>query len=263
MSKEKPQLHELLAVETSKNKVFNDILAEARDTFSKKDHLFKGHLTTNTPLVENIEGSAPFLESTEETQVSETIESKLDYVFKHFTQTFNVYAQKEKANQEAKADVTINGEVLIKDAPATMLLGLESKLNKIREMIVAIKTTDNTRAWTITNNKGIWQSTPEERGITKKVPRQKVVFQPTEHQPGQYESYVEDVIVGKKVVIHYTGLISSAEKAKILDRVDTLAAACKRARQRANKQVVDTSFKPGKDIANYILGKTQIADSED
>ena len=256
----KPQLHELLAVEGPLNKVAVEAIKEAKATLSKKEHLFTGIINVIEPLVEESTGRTDVLAQTEQKDVSETIEGKLSFVLKQFTKAFNVYAQKEQANQYAKADVKIGDQIIIKDAPATMLLGLESRLESIREMVSTISTTDPTQGWTATPNKGVWQARPQERAITKKVQREKVVFQPTETQPGQYTTYTEDVIVGKKITTHLSGLISSAEKSELLARVDALRNACKRARQRANKQEVNTSFRPGRDVVNYILNGKVVED---
>lgn len=257
------KLHELLAVEDSLNTVLADSVKEATASFSGKDHLFKGHTIEVSPLEESADGHTAVAPEVDQNDVAETVHGKLNFVLGHLVRAFNVYGQKERTNQEARADLIVNGETLIPDAPATMLLGLENRLKHIRAMVLAVKTNDMSKGWTPTQTSHVFQARPEERFVTKKIQRERVVIEPTEHQPGQFTTYTEDVRVGKKVTVHQSGLVSPADKAQILQRVDTLLRATKKARQRANGQVVDTSFKPGKAIKNFLLNGSVEADAEE
>ena len=247
------KLHELLAVEDSLNRTLGDAVKEATASFASKDHLFKGHTITIQPLEEDSAGHTKVAPETEVMDVAETVGSKLEFVLGHMAKAFNVYGRKERTNQEARADLVVNGEVLIPNAPATMLLGLENKLKQLRDMAVAIKTLDMSKGWKSTPQAGIFQARAEERYITKKEQRERVVIQPTETQPGQFTSYTEDVRVGKKITEHKSGLVTPTDKSLILGRIDTLLRAAKKARQRANGQEVDVKFSPGKAIKNFLL----------
>jgi len=247
------KLHEILAVEDSLNKVFGNAAKEAQATFGSRDHLFKGHRIVTTPLEEDVEGHLAVSPDSEVHDVSETVHGKLTFLFDHLTRAFNVYGQKERTNQSAKANLVVAGEVLIEDCPATMLLGLETRLRNLREVCEAIKTTDQSKGWTPTQQEHIVEARPETKFITKKVQRERVVIEPTEHQPGQYATYNEDVRVGEKTTVHASGLISPREKSDLLARIDVLMRAAKKARQRANGAEVDTKFKAGKVIKNFIL----------
>ena len=257
------KLHELLAVEESLNTVLADSLKEATNSFATKDHIFKGHKITVEALEEDTEGHTAIAAETDVTDVAETVHGKLDFVFNHLNRAFNVYGQKERTNQSAKADLVVNGDVLLKDCPATMLLGLETRLKHIRAMCLAIKTTDQSKGWVATQDKHIFEARPEEKFITRKVQRERIVIAPTEFQPGQFTTYAEDTRVGKKTTVHATGLVSPKEKSDILLRVDTLLRAAKKARQRANATEVDTKFKPGKAIKNFLLNGDVADDSEE
>jgi hypothetical protein len=257
------KLHELLAVEESLNVVLADSLKEATASFSSKDHLFKGHVVTVEPLEEDVEGHLAVAPESEVHDVAETVHGKLDFVLTHLVKAFNVYGQKEKTNQEARADLKVGGEILIADCPATMLLGLETRLKQLRQMCLAIKTTDQSKGWTLTQDKHVVQARPDEKFITRKVQRERVVIEPTEHQPGQFTVFAEDVRVGKKVVVHKSGLVSPKEKSDLLGRIDVLLRAAKKARQRANTQEVDTTFKVGKVIKSFILNGTGVAEEDE
>lgn len=257
------KLHEILAVEDSLNTVFTDAVKESVDTFSNKEHLFKGHQIIVEPLAVDTDGRTDIAPGMEEHDVAETVPSKLEFLLTHFVKAFDVYAQKEKTNQSAKSDLIVNGDVLIKDCPATMLLGLETKLKILRGALLSIKTNNRALGWVAAAQPNVWAARRDEKFITKKVQRERVVIQPTEHQPGQFTTYTEDVQVGKKITTHYSGLIDPQTKSDYIARVDILLRAAKKARQRANQQDVDTKFKVGKVIKNFILsGPASVEDEE-
>jgi len=263
MPESKTQLHELLAVEESLNTVLSDSVKEATASFSGKDHLFKGHTVTVEPLEEDVEGHLAVAPESETLDVAETVDGKLAFVFNHLVRAFNVYGQKEHTNQNARADLVVNGETLIKDCPATMLLGLETRLKHVRAMCLAIKTMDQSKGWTPTPMAGVFQARPDEKFITRKVQRERVVVEATEHHPAQFTQYTEDMRVGKKITVHTSGLVSPKGKSDLIARIDTLLRATKKARQRANGQLVDTKFKPGKAIKNFLLKGVVADDSEE
>lgn len=258
----KTQLHQILAVEESVNKTYAEALREAADSFSKKEHLFKGLLVSTRPLEEGTDGHQAVFEDTERTDVAETVPSKLTFLMRHATKAFNVYAQKEATNQLARADLVVNGEVLVKDCPATFLLGLEARLRSLRATLESIKTTDQSKGWVATDQPNVFQCRPVTTRLTKKVMRHKVVIEPTEHQAGQFTQYTEDIPVGEKTTTHFSGLISPKEKSDLLARLDVLLRAAKKARQKANTQEVVTSFKPGKVLSDFLLGSNELREED-
>lgn len=70
-----------------------------------------------------------------------TVHDKLDYMLnQHIVPYLDAVLQKERANQDAKADIVVDGIVLAKDVPATFLLGLEEKLKRVHEVLDKIPT---------------------------------------------------------------------------------------------------------------------------
>jgi len=72
--------------------------------------------------------------------------------------------------------------------------------------------------------------------------------------PAQIEKWEEVKNVGKFSKHVWTGMLSSAEKSEILDRIDTLIQAVKKARQRANTADVE-KVKIGTAFLNFINNK--------
>lgn len=247
------KLHEVLAVEDSLATTFKEILAEARKSFAEKEHLFRGHISVTKATQENEQGSAYVAEGTEKSLVVETVPAKLAYVADHTKRYLDAVAQKELANTVAKADLVVNGKVLLKDAPATLLLGLENKLKAMREVFLAIPTNDESKVWATTDMQHVYTAPAERKFITKKVDRAQVVIPPTEHQPGQYRTYTEDVVVGEKSTQHLSGKVGAYQKSEYLRRLDDLILASKKARQRANEQEVNTDLELGSIVTNYLL----------
>lgn len=135
--KKTPKLHEVLAVEADLEGAAK-ILDEALVTFNKKVDHFSGHHKTlkmfDEARVTEEEGAE------EHKEIVTTVDQKLAYLTKPIAKWWDALAQKERTNQEARADLVIDGEVLLEQVPATMLLGLESRLRMVRNVFDAIPT---------------------------------------------------------------------------------------------------------------------------
>jgi len=137
------KLHEILAVESSLEKAATNLTAESIRTFSK-DNLFSGEVKTLTMFREDEQNQ----NTTEVRKLETTVMENLEYLVKPVSDWLDVVLQKDATNQLAKADIVLsNGTVVAKDVPATFLLGLESKLNKLREMYLQIPTLEPGIEW--------------------------------------------------------------------------------------------------------------------
>jgi hypothetical protein len=87
--------------------------------------------------------------------IETTVADKLDYLSRDLSRLYDVLLQKEIGNQEARADLVVNGEVLIPDAPATFLLGMETRLKALRQVLLHIPTLEPGRTWTEDEASGI------------------------------------------------------------------------------------------------------------
>ena len=246
------KLHELLAVENDVKGQFNTILTETLKTFHS-DHAFKGFTRTLTMFDEK--DSA--MNTTERAELTTTVPKRLDYTGQFITRYLDVTLQKEATNQIAKADIIIDDKVIAADVPATFLLGLESKLNHIRQILERIPTLENSIAWEEAPDlgKGIWrQKYPEEVLKTAKQFKHQILVEPTEHHPAQIEKWEESVPVGRYVKTTISGMVTSNRKAQILENLDKLSRAVKKARQRANSTVV-VKTNIGKSLLDVIFAE--------
>ena len=249
------KLHELLAVEGDLEGTYKKIVDETAVTFEKKPGLFFGFHKALEIFAE--QDAAKNQAPDEYQELTETVQSKLDYMAAHVQRYLDVVLQKEATNQTAKADLLVDGVTMATDLPATYLLGLETKLKALRRVYDAIPTLAPGKRWVPDNSRGphIWVTErPDEKFKTAKTFRHKVLYEATPAHPAQIEKWEETENVGKYVTITWSGMLSPAEKSLILGRLDNLLRAVKKARQRANSAaVVERTI--GTEIFAYIHGE--------
>lgn len=245
------KLHELLAVEKDVENVAKNIMQETYVVFNKKPALFLGSHRKYQPFVDD---DVNYPE--EHQALTTTVPEKLDYMMRVVSLYYDVMLQKEMTNQEAKADLVIDGMILATDLPATFLLGLESRLRSLREVLAATPTLNVGIEWRKAEDKGkhVWATMhPEETLKTQRTTKSKVLYEATEHHPAQIDKWEETEAVGKYIKHVWSGMISPADKSDLLDRMDKLIMATKQARQRANSTEV-TKVNIGNKIAQYLAG---------
>lgn len=246
------KLHEVLAVEGDLDATAKKVIEEAINTFSKKpDHFLETH--RELAMFDDARSN----ENTEEHKaLVTTVADKLSYVRRHVTKYFDTFAKKEATNQVAQADLIVDGERLAENVPATLLLGLESKLKTLRGMYETIPTLQPGIDWVKDPDRGanIYKSSDAEaRMRTEKQIQHKILVDPTKEHPAQIEKWMADVAVGRITVRHWSGMLSPSEKSNLLARIDTLIRAVKKARQRAN--TAEVINKPiGEILFDYIHG---------
>jgi len=249
------KLHELLAAESDLEKRAKIIIQEAKDTFNKKASLFRGNKRTLTALRDSDdEIETNFIPETQ--RLEETVPSKLEYVRGVVEEYWNAVFQKECANQKAVAHVIVEGETIIENAPVTFLLGMEKKLKSIRDMFLQIPTLEPGHEWVIDTDlgTGIYKlKEPQTKFKTKQDIEFKVLYPATDKHPAQIEKWTVQKDVGKYELMIWSGMITSADKAVYLERIDKMLIAVKEARMRANTQDVSKG-EIASSIFNYILG---------
>lgn len=235
----KTKLHEILAIEGDLDATAKKVVDEAITTFTKKpDHFLEMHRALQ--MFDDDRQDENLVESK---ALVTTAKDKLGYVRRHIVKYLDTFAKKEATNQIATADLTVDGVTLLANAPATLLLGLESKLKNIRTMYEAIPTLQPGMDWQLDEGRGagIYRSVePETRMRTEKVIQHKVLYEATKEHPAQIEKWSADVPTGKITIRNWSGMLSPSEKSELLGRIDTLIRSVKKARQRANTaEVVD------------------------
>ena len=169
-----------------------------------------------------------------------------------WTELLDVVASKDWGNLQARADLEIDGTVLVKDAPVTYLIWLEKQLDDCRTFVDNLPVLDPGKAWKADPGTGLHTTEPVRTARHKKVPRVLLKVEATEHHPAQAEVINDDVLVGYWSNISTSGAFPEARKRQLLERLDALRKAVKQAREDANSLKVDP-IAVGTAITNWIL----------
>jgi G:T/U-mismatch repair DNA glycosylase len=259
-----PVLHEILAVESDKEKLFQSTLRELIDLFTKKIDRFNGHETTLRLFAAEDGVDVQSLEAAEAQHkaLETTVPNELEYLAKIASNYMDIVYQKEMANQKAEADLIVDGKVLVANVPATTLLGLETKLKQLRTVLVELPTLQPGVHWERDSSVGRFafrDKNPEIRAKTRKDFASRILVQPTDHHPAQIEKWTVDREIGHFTKIRWSGCISVAEKSALLERFDKLLDGVKQARQRANTQIVNSDKRIGAALFDYLLAPYRTA----
>jgi hypothetical protein len=241
------KLNQIIAVEKGiKSKSFQD-LTEAHHAVQKAA-LLSGISRTYQPKDEEGEQLPP-----ESTKVQIRAEDVLRQMGKTLTRLFDATASKDATNCVAKADVTVDGSVLLSDVPVTYLLFLEKQLTDLHTFVKKLPVLDAADSWTFNESADSYSTEPVRTIRTKKVPRNHVKAEATEKHPAQVEVYFEDIAIGYWTTVKFSGALPAKRIADLLDRVEKLQQAVKFAREEANNtDVVDR--KVGDKVFGYLFG---------
>lgn len=241
------KLNQILAIEKGlKTRVYAEFTELHNAT--QKPALMNGFHKAYQPRDEDGETYPP-----ESQKVQHNATEVFDRVAAILTELFDITATKDRANCEAKADVVVDGRVLVKDAPATYLLFLEKQLSDLTTFIAKMAELDPGSDWTVDPSTGLFKTEPSATQRTKKLQRPIVLYDATEHHPAQTQLITEDVIAGQWVTVKHSGALPAPRKRQLLGRIEKLANAVKFAREQANS--VETSEqKVGGAIFGYLFG---------
>jgi hypothetical protein len=240
------KLNQIIAVEKNiKSRALQD-LTEAHHSL-QKPALLAGISRSYRPKDEEGEQLPP-----EATKVQLKSEDIIRKTSETLTKLFDVVATKDWANCQAKADVVVDGQKLLNDVPATYLLFLEKQLVDLHTFIKKLPVLDASETWAFDQSADCWATEPVMTTKTKRVPRNHVKAEATEHHPAQVEVYYEDVTVGNWRTIKFSGALPARRVNELLARVEKLQEAVKFAREEANSREVE-DIKTGEAILSYLF----------
>jgi hypothetical protein len=240
------KLNQIIAVEKNiKGRALQD-LTEAHHSL-QKPALLAGISRSYRPKDEEGEQLPP-----EATKVQMKSEDIIRKTSETLTKLFDVVATKDWANCQAKADVVVDGQKLLNDVPATYLLFLEKQLVDLHTFVKKLPVLDASETWAFDQSADCWATEPVMTTRTKKVPRNHVKAEATEHHPAQVEVYYEDITVGNWRTIKFSGSLPARRINELLARVEKLQEAVKFAREEANSLEVE-DVKTGEAILGYLF----------
>jgi hypothetical protein len=240
------RLHQLLAVEKDTK---NEVLRVVTDFYQRiaKGPLLSGISRRYRPVTEDGEKLPP-----ESTIVQLRVEESLPEVQKALTALFDTILAKEDANQSAKADIVVDGTVVMAGVPVCALLFLEKQVTDLVTLIDKLPVLDPSERWVLDSAQNCWATVPVETHRTKKIPRPFIKAPATDKHAAQVEVVHEDEVVGYWNTTKFSGAIPADRKAALKARASKLREAIKIAREDANTVRVGDR-KMGAAILGYLF----------
>ncbi len=191
----------------------------------------------------------------ESVRVQNIVQDVLEDFSKPMAKLFDVQFTKENANTGASADVVVDGNVLIKDAPVTFLLQFEKQLiQEVRGLIVSLPTLDPSQEWEASSSDraGVYETPVVKRHRTKKIQRALVLYPAEGQHPAQTQLVTEDILAGYWSEKRSSGAITGQRKQELIEKIDKLIVAVKQAREAANNVTVEEKA-VGAEVFQYLL----------
>ena len=242
-----PRLNQIIAVEKG---IKGQTLHELTDAHHllQKPALLSGISRTYRPKDEEGEQLPP-----EATKVQAKADDIIRQTVEILTKLFDVTATKDVANGLARADVVVEGTILLSQVPVTYLLFLEKQLVDLHTFVKKLPVLDASETWVFDQSADCWSTEPVQTVKTKKIPRNHVKAEATEHHPAQVDVYYEDVVVGHWRTVKFSGALPAKRVNELVERVEKLQQAVKYAREEANNLEVQ-DVKVGASVLNYVFG---------
>lgn len=215
----------------------------------QKDQLFAGRERTYRPLDE-VQGQKLPPESQ---RVQQRADDLIRQAVAKWSDLWNLIYTQDTGNQQAKADVVVDGKALLSGVPVTFLLFLDKQVNDLETFVSKLPTPDPAEEWSHDPNSGLLRSKATESLRTSKEPTVIVKYEATKDHPAQTELFTKDVPVGTWTQILYSGCLPTDRKNAILERVKKLQDAIKQAKEQANLLEVEKQ-KAAEAVFAFVFG---------
>ena len=244
-----PKLNQINAIVTARKGEAEKHVTELYKLI-QKEQLFSGRERTYRPLDEVNGQKLP----PESQRVQQRADDLLRQAREKWTELWNLVLTQDTGNQAARADVVVDGKVVLANVPITTLLFLDKQVNDLETFVSKLPTPDPAEEWTHDPNSGLLRSKATESVRTSKEPTVIVKYEATKEHPAQTELFTKDVPVGTWTQIVYSGCIGTDRKNAILARVRKLQDAIKVAKEQANLLEVERQ-KAAEAIFAFVLGE--------
>jgi hypothetical protein len=242
------KLNQIVAVVSGKKTRSEKEYGDLNKVLQKGD-LFVGLMRTYRPYVDEAGERLPPEQKFPQMSVTDI----LSRVRALLAGSMDAVATQETGNQSTIADVVVNGAVVLKDVPVTVLLYLEKQMNDLATFVGNIPTIDPAEQWKWNDAQLRYETTPMLSIRTKKVQKGLVILQPTKEHPGQGSVITEDVNVGEWSAVKFSTAMTPTDKRNILLRITVLQDAIKLAREDANSISVE-DVQIASSVLAYVFG---------
>lgn len=246
------KLAQILAVESGiKTRVYAKI-SESHKALQQST-LFNGHARRYKPLSDDPTHAQGEQLPDENKKVSHKTKDILKLTAEQMTEHFDVAAMRDWTNMVAKADIVVDGDVILKDVPVTYLLMLEKQLSDLHTFVQKLPVLDPAEVWTFDRNQDLFASQPASTARSKKVTRPMVLYDATPTHPAQVKEVVEDVFAGLWTTTKFSSALPAGTINDMLTRVERLQKATKFAREQANASDVVAAPSAGTKVFDYLF----------
>lgn len=242
-----PQLNQIIAVRKGLAGRTEREVTDVYKQLQKKD-LFGGLSRVYTAKEDGGEQLPP-----ESKRIQYKAPDLLDTAAAALKKLFDVTVTLDNGNTLARADVKIGEQVIVAQAPVTLLLFLEKQLVDWRTQVSALPILDTADDWHVdptTDN--LFRTDPVQSIRSKKVPKNWEKAPATDRHPAQVEIYYEDIPVGTWSTTKLSGAVPGRRKDELVERANLLIDAVKQAREEANSMEIP-QMQIGDAVFDYLL----------
>lgn len=248
------KLFEYIVVRDQLKGQVKNLTAQLAQTFINQRHLFEEKRRTVTPVTE---GGRETVE--EQSDIQTTVMHELRRIAAPWAKAIDAARQVEEANTAARADVILDDErVLLAQVPTTALLELVQRADDIYALLTSVPTLDPAKAFRPDETReiaGIFKAREVVKTRTKKVTTHEIVVPATDHHAAQVASHSEDVPAATVIEQEWSGMVTPAVKAAMLERAEELRRAFRSALHRANATELQSEPVAGKAIFDFVFGE--------
>jgi hypothetical protein len=247
-------LAQVIAAEAAARALANKDLG-ALDKAAQKPDQFNGFNETYGPFSETPQEAESGIkrQPPRGNNVQLVAQGMLEEWLAQMTPAVDLALAKDGANCNARADVTVEGEILMRDVPATHLLHMEKVLSDLATFIGHLPVQDPREVWSPQPDGT--RATGETFTVRDEVKKVALSLHPgNDKHPPQTAIIEETTPVGRWTKVKYTGALAPERKRELTRRVNALRAAFREALHEANRLAVpDERVSEGAAIARYIL----------
>lgn len=191
-------------------------------------------------------------EPTEVTLPPLTAQKVFQRIQKALSESWDLMATRDRSNQDARADIVVDGTRLAEGVPVSTLLSLEKQLTNLRTVIKSMPVRDPSQDWRLDEDHGFHRTPEKRKAKTRKTIHPVVLYPHTDKHPAQVREVPADDVVGQYVTIEFSGALSIRDRESLVDRVNNLLDAVKTARTEANTTVV-TDVRLASELLGYVF----------
>lgn len=156
------------------------------------------------------------------------------------------------STEAARADVTVDGQVLVAAAPMPYLLWLDRQLDELLAFTNRIPTLSPSTTWELDERRGVYVSAPVDSARQINLPTVITLSPATEKHAANAQLQLVPTVVGFWTRRKYSGAVPVERKQAILHRLNQLKVAVATARAEVNGTEAQAP-EVGKNLMDFVF----------